>query len=293
MARRSLIASVLTALTLGSAGALAQDAAPPASDAIDPAHAQYTHTIRAGEQLAKAGDYLGALEQYKKALALGPPTPRALSILLTYRAGSLWHLGRSSEALADQNRAVEVDANGFALWARGETLRKLTRYSDALRDYDAVAQMAPGYAPTHIGRGIVLWRLGRIEEARSAFDRAVILQPDSYTLTHRADFLIGQKKLREAIADFSEVLKLDPSHPAARLNRANARAELGQYDGALDDYGVSLQANKNDWEAYRGRGWVFERQGLIARGRSDYRRALELAPKDPWLQKALINLPAD
>jgi tetratricopeptide (TPR) repeat protein len=293
MARRSLIASVLTALTLGSAGALAQDAAPPASDAIDPAHAQYTHTIRAGEQLAKAGDYLGALEQYKKALALGPPTPRALSILLTYRAGSLWHLGRSSEALADQNRAVEVDANGFALWARGETLRKLTRYSDALRDYDAVAQMAPGYAPTHIGRGIVLWRLGRIEEARSAFDRAVILQPDSYTLTHRADFLIGQKKLAEAITDFSEVLKLDPSHLGARLNRANALAQLGEYDKSLDDYNVAARTHTGDSRIYSGRGWVFQRQGLIGRAREEYRRALELNPTDPRLQKVLTNLPAD
>lgn len=51
-ARRSLIASVLAAtLTLGSAAVFAQDA-PPALEAIDPAHAQYTQTIRAGEQLA-------------------------------------------------------------------------------------------------------------------------------------------------------------------------------------------------------------------------------------------------
>lgn len=203
----------------------------------------------------------------------------------------MWHLGRSSEALADQNRAVEADANGFALWARGETLRKLTRYSDALRDYDAVAQIAPDYAPTHLGRGIVLWRLGRNEEARRAFDRAVILQPDSYTLTQRADFLIGQKELAEAISDFSEILKFDPSHLGARLNRANALAQLGEYDKSLDDYNVALNAHASDSRIYSGRGWVFQRQCLIGRARKEYRRALELSPTDPRLINVLKNLP--
>lgn len=301
-ARCSLIASVLTALTLGSAGALAQDAAPPALDAIDPAHAQYTQTTRSGEQLAKAGDYLGALEQYKKALALGPPTPRALSILLTYRAGSLWHLGRSSEALADQNRAVEADANGFALWARGETLRKLTRYSDALRDYDAAARIAPDYAPTQIGRGIVLWRLGRIEEARRAFDRAVIIQPDCYSLTRRAEFFYGQRQFQDAIADYSRAIDLDPNDVLTFMNRGSARVEMGDYGNALDDYSVALRLNNNGSKlrlknnaskTYRARGWVLERLGLIDRAREDYRRALELDPADPWPKTALDRLSKD
>jgi tetratricopeptide (TPR) repeat protein len=141
--------------------------------------------------------------------------------------------------------------------------------------------------------GLCFGASAKIEEARRAFDRAVIIQPDSYTLTHRADFLIGQKKLAEAIADFSEVLKLDSSHLGARLNRANALAQLGEYDKSLEDYNVALRTHTGDSRVYSGRGWVFQRQGLIGRAREEYRRALELAPTDPRLQKALTNLPAD
>jgi tetratricopeptide (TPR) repeat protein len=262
----------------------------PAEAADAGEHQQYTGLVRSGEALGKSHDYAGALRQYDKALALGPPTPRALSVLLTYRAGALWHLGRSAEALADQNRAVEADPNAFALWARAETLRKLKRYADSLRDYDAALRIAPDDAPAHAGRGIDLWRLGKIQEAQRVFDRAVALKADRYTLMRRAEFLIGQRKLKDAISDYSKVIALDPSYFPARVNRGNALAELGDYDKALDDYNVALRMHKNDAVTYRGRGWVFERQGRMDRARADYRRALELAPNDRWLQNALKKL---
>jgi tetratricopeptide (TPR) repeat protein len=195
------------------------------------------------------------------------------------------------EALAEQNRAVEADHNAFALWARAETLRKLKRYADSLRDYDAALRIAPDDAPAHAGRGIDLWRLGKIQEAQRVFDRAVALKADRYTLMRRAEFLIGQRKLKDAISDYSKVIALDPSYFPARVNRGNALAELGDYDKALDDYNVALRMHKNDAVTYRGRGWVFERQGRMDRARADYRRALELAPNDRWLQNALKKLP--
>jgi tetratricopeptide (TPR) repeat protein len=109
-------------------------AGDPLQGTNSPFAERYTEIVRSGEALAKAHNYVGALQEYDKALALGPPTPLAHSTLLTYRADALWHLGRSAEALTDQNRAVEIDPNAFALWARGETLRKRKRYADAPRD---------------------------------------------------------------------------------------------------------------------------------------------------------------
>ena len=205
----------------------------------------------------------------------------------------MWHLGRSAEALADQDHAVAADRNAFALWARAETLRKLKRYGDSLRDYDAALRIAPGYAPSHAGRGIVLSHLGRIEEARRAFDRAVALSADSYTLMRRAEFWIDQGKLKEAVADFSRMIEINPADILARVNRATALGQMGAYDEALADCRAALRVEKNDPAIYRIRGSIFEHKGLIDRARADYRRALELAPDDRWVQAALQRLPAD
>lgn len=281
-----LLALAMGGLVMGSASPGL--AAPLIPDETDAAHAEYTQTVRSGERLGREEhDYAGALAQYDKALAMGPPTPRALSVLLTYRAGALWHLGRSAEALADQDRAVAADRNAFALWARAETLRKLKRYGDSLRDYDAALSIAPGYAPSHAGRGIVLSHLGRIAEAHRAFDRAIALSADSYTFMRRAEFWIGQGKLREAVADYSRMIEIDPADILARVNRATALGQMGAYDEALADCSAALRIKKNDPAIYRIRGFLFEHKGLIDRARADYRRALELAPDDTWTQAAL------
>jgi tetratricopeptide (TPR) repeat protein len=151
-----LLIALCTAVALGGVEARAQGApstAPNAAADASAAHADYTRLVRAGEELAKSRQYDAAIENYDRALALGPPNRLAESVLLTYRAGALWHLGRKAQALGDQDRAVALNRNAFALWARGETLRKLGRFADALADYDATLRLVPDDAPSHIGRG--------------------------------------------------------------------------------------------------------------------------------------------
>jgi tetratricopeptide (TPR) repeat protein len=242
----------------------------------DSPYPEYTRLVRSGEARAKSGDYKGAIEEYDRALALGAPTPLAESSLLTYRAGALWHLGRSNEAIADHDRAIKVDANAFALWARGETFRKLARFTEALKDYDSTIKLAPGFSPSQVGRAIVLWRLGRIKEAQETFDRAIAIKADPWALTWRGMFLRAQEKIDAAISDYSKAIELDPSHFSAFLNRANAYAVRGEYAKALDDYETALRLKSDDPAVYRGRGWVFARQGLTDRARADNTRALEL-----------------
>ncbi len=103
----------------------------------------------------------------------------------------------------------------------------------------------------------------------------------------------GQGKLKEAIADYSRIIAIDPNHISAHVNRGTALTQIGAYDEALADFNAALRIEKNDPGIHRGRGSLFERKGLIDRARADYRRALELAPDDRWVQDALRRLPAN
>jgi tetratricopeptide (TPR) repeat protein len=255
-----------------------------------PEDTEFFRLLRSGEALAKSRDYEAAIEYYNRALAAGAPTPFAESSVLTYRAGALSRLGKMDDALRDHDRAVALDPNAFTRWARAETLLKMRRYAGALEDFDAALRLAPQYSPAHAGRGQALWRLGRLEQARAAYDQAVAFKPDVHSLSNRGYFLANQENLVGAIADFSQALQLTPENIGLRINRANAYAQQGEFGKALEDYTTALKTNERDAAVYRGRGWVYEQQGSIERARADYQRGLELSPGDPWLRKALDGL---
>ncbi len=290
-----LIACILSVVMLNGGGSKGGLSAQLSGDAqtqpTDPStRDEFTRLVRAGEQLAKAGDLNGAMNHYDRALAIGSPTRLAESALRTYRAGALWRLGRREDAMGEHDRAVALDPNPFAGWARGETLRKLGRLSEALEAYELTLRVAPESASAHTGRGETLARMGKPEQARAAFDRAVEIDADAYNLTSRGLFLAERGLLEEAIVDFSGVIARDASQIPARLNRANAYAQLGRLEKALEDYAAAARLRPDNASVYRGRGWVYERQGLIAQARADYERALQLTPGDPWLKDAVAGL---
>ncbi len=47
-------------------------------------------------------------------------------------------------------------------------------------------------------------------------------------------------RLEEAVADFSEVLRMDPSNANALYSRGSARDNMGRFDQALSDYTAAL-----------------------------------------------------
>lgn len=294
-----LAGGLAIALTSGSADTQAASISfqpPGRSSAIIeasqklPEESEFLRLLRAGEALAKSRDYKAAIESYNRALAVGAPTAFAESSVLTYRAGALSRLGRMEDALRDHDRAVALDQNAFTRWARAETLLKMQRYSEALEGFDAALRLAPDDASAHVGRGQALWRLGKLEQARAAYDQAVALKQDVHSLSSRGHLLAHQEDLAGAISDFSRALDLAPENIGVRINRANAYAQRGEFAKALEDYATALKINERDAAIYRGRGWVYERQGLLELARADYERGLELSPGDPWLRKALNSL---
>ena len=53
-------------------------------------------------------------------------------------------MGRSEEALADFDHAIELDANNsWAIASRGETYRMLGRYEEALADFNCGVKLDP------------------------------------------------------------------------------------------------------------------------------------------------------
>jgi tetratricopeptide (TPR) repeat protein len=75
-------------------------------------------------------------------------------------------MGRSDEALADLNRAIELDLEDASAFAsRGETYREMERYEEALADYDRAIELDLEDASALAYRGYTYWNMKRYDEA--------------------------------------------------------------------------------------------------------------------------------
>jgi tetratricopeptide (TPR) repeat protein len=90
-------------------------------------------------------------------------------------------------------------------------------------------------AATYDNRGVILNRLGRIDQAVSDFDRAIVLQPDlGDAYVNSGSVLIKKKSYEEALVQVNKGLALGVSFPEiGYYNRALALELLGRYSGSL------------------------------------------------------------
>ena len=191
-------------------------------------------------------------------------------------------------ALADLNRACALEPASAAFLAqRGSVQEALKRPAKALEDFDKALELDPMQHDARAHRAGLRFNAKDRDGAKAdldALDRA---------LAPQAQMRLGMSQLYMALDQPAQVIvQLNqwlPSHPNEVLrhgafnSRCFARARLGiELDKALDDCDDALSGDSNN-PAYRdSRGWVYLRMGKYKNALSDFDRAIELRPKNPW-----------
>jgi tetratricopeptide (TPR) repeat protein len=128
-----------------------------------------------GVLLAAKDDHDQAVELYREALALDPDLPGAhtnLGIELAAR-------GQEAEAIAQFHRALELDPRDATAHFNLGTALALSRQSDeAIRHFREAIRLDPANARAHNNLGILLASAGRLKEAIAEFQTALRLRPD-------------------------------------------------------------------------------------------------------------------
>lgn len=82
----------------------------------------------------------------------------------------------------------------------------------------------------------------------------------------------------EALKDYSEALRLNPSSPSWYSNRGLIHLETKQYDDAIADFGASLDIVETD-TAYRNRGLAYTKKKEYVKAVEDFKAAVAANPK--------------
>ena len=174
------------------------------------------------------------------------------------------------------------------LWEQATAAEQRGDLGGASRLYRAVAEAAPGHAPTFQRMGLIALRQGQPEDAEASFRRALAIEPgDAVCLNNLGNVLREQGKLAEALASYEQALDLDAGYVNALYNLAGTLTLLGRHHRAAEVYRELVVREPRDPEAWSALGLALLDSGAEEDAREALRRALELAPGNAEILNAL------
>lgn len=140
-------------------------------------------------------------------------------------------------------------------------------------------------------RGNRHYQRGEYSEATGAYSTSIELDPNvGLTYLLRGNVHAACRRHREAIEDYDKaVAHIGQLHAIVRdtvfFNRGNSKAELSDYDGALQDYSEAININADLPHAYYNRGNTYVDLYRFEEALLDYDRVSGLTPQDYLFNK--------
>ncbi|NOX56398.1 MAG: tetratricopeptide repeat protein [Planctomycetes bacterium] len=222
-------------------------------------------------------------------------------------AEDAYRRGEYTKAVELANSVLQVDpTDHVALYLRASARVELGRtQNDAqlLRDgiadaREAIrltqARTASYYLPYIYG----MVSLAAVEKHRPHAEVALqvadqVLQNPQLTKEERANLLYQRagvygylQRLKDAVRDYEEAIRLQPSHLGAYLALAEAHASAGEMGKAEQAFDRAARAFPNSPLVFNNRGMFRQRRGEPEKAIADFSRAIEL---DPNFAVAYIN----
>ncbi len=278
-----------------------------------------------GDECLQNDDLDGAVAAYSDAIAADPNMQAAYN----NRGVALQRQGQTDKAIADFTKAIDLNAADARPHAnRGWSYRTKGDLAKARTDLDEAVKLDPKFAVAAYRRGMVRWAQKDLAGAEADLKSATALAPESAAawtalaevrvtagspdaaieaadaglkgnagcaslLNARGLAWYAKKDFARAGDDFSAALKTDAEHRNARFNRALVCCELKKYAEAIADLDEAVRLSPKNPDAWKLRGYAKFAAGKGDDAVPDYKKALEVAPKDwpdrkeieEWLKK--------
>ena len=170
--------------------------------------------VNRGVKKAEQGDYLGAIDEYNKAIK-------------------------------------ENQNNSGAYYNRANAKTELNDYTGAIIDYTKAINLNPRWSPlAYSGRANAKADQGDYKGAINDFNKSIELySKDAETFYNRGNVKFEIKDYQGAIDDYTKALKINSKSKNADkfyANRGFVKKEIGDFAGAIDDFNMAISINPKD-----------------------------------------------
>jgi lipoprotein NlpI len=259
------------------AGLVALAAAPALADN----YSDFDQCKFVGE-ISKADQSIAACDRL-----IGDSTVTASSRAAAFlnRCGWRWAKKDPDLALADCNEAISIDGSRAEAYVnRGNVFLSKGDAERALSDFNQAIQLDPRGAWAYNARGELYKNKGDASRAMADVSESIRLDPN-YAVAYllRGELYKGAGDFEHARADLNTSIRLDPNDARSYFLRGSVAYLVGDNTGALSDFGTSIKLDSNNQATYFNRGVAYYVVGgHVADAEADFRKAVELDPKDAY-----------
>lgn len=233
---------------------------------------------------------------YKQAIQA---VPTSFQIRRIYMQGLTPRWGGSEEQMIAFANSSEKDVKlnptftrlkGFVYWDEAALFENKKDYKKALDGYNRAALFGDYWLFLR-GRARALYRLGRNDEAKSAFATTVASNPlagDVYR--DRIKFLLSIDALEDATKDLETYRLLEAAQSEVDTAAESIaykydmdgynKSQAGELAAALTSYTKAIELDSKNADIYERRSRAYGQLGKIDEGVADIRRAIDLEPND-------------
>ena len=240
----------------------------------------YNGDLKLGEK-----QYQQAISYYNNGLKKLPKTRKQVKNFQQVwlkKAKAQRQLDDYEAALQTCNNALRYYQSPQLLnYCKALTLYGLGRYEEAISAYNESIEIDPDDIWSWYNRGEAYTKLQQYDRAILDFKKVIQLDSDRSFVAwnNLGKVYYQQKKYQQAIEAYNEALAIKPEYLPALIGLGNTLKAVRLYDQAATTYNQALEIDPNYHEAWYGKGSVAEYLGQYRTARGYYQKALELKPE--------------
>jgi tetratricopeptide (TPR) repeat protein len=229
----------------------------------EPAAGDAGRLVLQGNDLLARGDLDGAIAAYNEAIGLDP---RSTAPYLG-RGVARSRKGLFAQAIADATEAIRLDPRHAPAYRnRGRDHAAAGAPSKAVADFTEAIRLEPDDARAYGDRATILNRLGRHAQAIADATEAIRLDP-GLALGHNARGYGHLGRGRQRVFTF--------------WRRGNAAARQADYEQAVADFTEAIRLAPNSWDCFVGRAAAYRALGDTTSAARDEAALPPEARQDP------------